>query len=456
MTFTQRKWVATPILAAAIIIAMLLTQLGAYGFAFLAACLGFIAYLVTFVAGEKQLHPVTFIIFTSALYFLAIPADLVTSTDLGGFDIDLSFYYLSAYAVFLGFFVIATPSIAAIRDMEKQVDLDPAYLASVSLVALLTSIVIYFGYNLPRFGFSLSYGLDRALLMQTYSTVGQFAKTGIIAFVLVQCFLKYRYGVRIPIIVWVITGIFVFYDILILGDRRATVGMFVAIFALRSMAIGFQIKWYHIVGGLFLAFLLQIWSSGRTIGLLPMVEMISNGTFFRSTNYRLSETEFGGATMVLNYTWPTLDTGFMISYKHLLYQLTPNFLLEAVGLQQPISLSEMFVRDFFTEVYLIGGAFAYNIVLEAQQNFGYLGLIIVPVFLARMPFWLARITPIPPTLSYATFIVFGSFLIRQELSTLKAWVYAAFLVIVIILLERAHGGIASRGKKLVAKETRVA
>lgn len=428
MPFQRRKYLAATLLIAFGFVAHLYAGFAMFTLATVAYALGLLLALTALAWGERRLHPVSIIVFTSALYFLAAPFELITSSSYTYFNDDITFSFLLPNIVFLAALLVFTPSVEEI----KEIDLLRPELAQLtrrlSIGATLVAVLVYFLVNIPQFGTNLSAALNRGELQISLGAGGFFAEAAIAAFALLHALLYFRYGCRVSLALVAAVLAYCAYDILILGDRRATVGLVLGIIAVRAMERGFRFRLYYVPIIFLGAFLLQIWTFGRAIGFIGTIDGILDGSFWQIFKVRYGETEFAAAAIVLNEQWYDLQVEFFWSYRHLPLQFIPNFILNPLGIEQPDSPSLYFVKRYFPDVAAAGGAFGYNIVLEAYQNLGLIGYVLVPAFIARVVGLLARMMPLSQTLYYALFIANCAFLIRLDMSNLKSWLYSCVIV----------------------------
>lgn len=434
MVFQRRKYLGAATLLGLGLLAHLYGLYGMFAASTYACTAGLGLALAIMSWGERNLHPVTILIFTSSLYFLAAPFDLISSNDFSYFNEYITFNFMLPNMIFLATLLLFTPAIEDIKKFDL-IDIGSAlHLRNFSVVATLISVLIYFTVNIPQFGFNLSVALNRGELQISLGAGGFFAEAAIAAFALLHALVYFRYGTRVSLLVISAVLAYCAYDVLILGDRRPAVGLVLGLIAIRAMERGFRFRLHYIPVVLSGALILQIWTFGRSIGVLGTLAGIVDGSFWQIFKIRYGETEFAAAALVLNQQWHDLQVDFMWSYRYLPVQLVPNFLLNPLGIEQPDSPSLYFVKNYFPTVAAEGGAFGYNIVLEAYQNFGILGYVLVPALLARMVGWLTRIMPISQSLFYALFIATCGFLIRLDMSNLKAWVYSCLILFATVRL----------------------
>ncbi len=430
MTFQRRKYLATMLLIAFGLIAHLYVGFAMYLSATIVYAMGFLSALITLGWNERRLHPVSILVFTSALYFLAAPLELVTTSNYTYYKEDITFSFMLPNVVFLASLLLFTPSVDRLRQIDRLRPELAQSARTLSIASTFVAVLVYFLINVPQFGVDLSVALDRGEVQISLGAGGFLAEAAIAAFVLLHALLYFRYGCRVSLGLVVAVSAYCVYDILILGDRRATVGLALGILALRAMERGFRFRLRYVPIIFFGAFLLQIWTFGRSIGFVGTIDGILDGSFWQIFKVRFGETEFAAATIVLNQQWYDLQVEFFWSYRHLPLQIIPNFILNPMGIEQPDSPSLYFVKKYFPTVAYEGGAFGYNIVLEAYQNLGLIGYLLVPAFIARVGGLLYRVMPLSQTLYYALFIASCGFLVRLDMSNLKSWLYSCVIVFV--------------------------
>lgn len=212
-----------------------------------------------------------------------------------------------------------------------------------------------------------------------------------------------------PTVVVLIAAFALFFavELVVLGDRRMFV-MFMAGAAVALFPNQTRVSHLFVAAAAVVTLLLYALVRNQPIEIwMELLADVDLDNFIAPRNL-----EFGAYALVAS----TLLTDFVPAefpdYLQALPQLIPGFLFEG----RPEAPSQWFVRTYFPDVAEIGGAFAFNFVVEAYLNGGILGVLVVGLGIGSLLGYASngRFCAVLNPLAAVTFV----FLMRLDLASM--------------------------------------
>lgn len=168
--------------------------------------------------------------------------------------------------------------------------------------------------------------------------------------------------------------ILVSVDILILGDRRlAVLLILIYTFMLNTKT---KISPFYIIFGSFFAVFLWIYSYLRNTSIDQWSNIIHDLDY--SVVFSPDKSEFGAFSIIWNDYFSKYSSVQMHpTYLETFVQLIPGFIYS----DRPIPPSVSFVKEFYPDIYNVGGGLAFNAILESMMNFNIFGPIVLALIL---------------------------------------------------------------------------
>jgi hypothetical protein len=211
---------------------------------------------------------------------------------------------------------------------------------------------------------------------------------------------------------WLFTAaaVFIFIDLLVLGDRRMGVTLFLAA---APLFLPRRVKPIQLLGLLGVAVLLLLYSVVRNAPPSEWFTRLSSVDLL--LNLSPAAAEFGIVAVIggavedpldLPADFPTYDQAFL--------QLLPRAILP----DRPAAPSEWFVWHYFPDYAATGGSFAFSSVVEALGNGGLVGVVLAGLVAGAVLSLIARVQFLaaPAGVCFATFILVFS--MRMELAAI--------------------------------------
>jgi hypothetical protein len=363
--------------------------------------------------------PATTYMAMSALYVVSPVAEVVLLGNALGFDAQRMAFLANAGTAYL---VAASLAIAAVRVAPQSAapsSGSTARLASeleTTSAACIALCCVYVALVVSRYGLSIG-GIERAELYAQEFLVLSLTRLALIVGLLYAFALAWRArdlevsGThRVLLWLYVAMAVFVGIDLLILGDRRMGITLFLAA---APLVLRRQPRLLHLVtlGGCAVALLLYSvvrnapvseWSS-RFSGVDVLVQLSPAAAEFGVV------AAVGGAIedpYRLPADFPTYGDAFL--------QLLPRALLP----DRPPAPSEWFVWHYFPDYAATGGSLAFSSVVEALGNGGLLGVAFAGLAAGALLAWIARrrVLGAPLGMCFATFVFVFS--MRMELAAI--------------------------------------
>ena len=155
-------------------------------------------------------------------------------------------------------------------------------------------------------------------------------------------------------------------DILILGDRKLAIILFV----ICAFAVNVQKRINPIYIGYGFVFGLLMWVYGylRNTSFSEWGAILSELDY--GTAFSPDKSEFGAFSIVWNdYFSRYSSVQMQPTYLETFAQIVPTFIFPS----RPISPSVNFVKEFYPDIYNSGGGLAFNAILESMMNFNIFG-----------------------------------------------------------------------------------
>ena len=216
-------------------------------------------------------------------------------------------------------------------------------------------------------------------------------------------------------------------DILILGDRRNSVMLVIALFYIASRRV--KISIFHIFLLSMSAMFLWMFSYFRNVPIYQWTMIYSNLDLAKVANP--ANSEFGAFSIVWRDLYPDLSDLLKPTYLWSPSQIIPSFLYG--GRSEAPSVA--YVNAYYPEIAVRGGGLAYNAIFESMQNFWYFGPPLVGLVLGRIFSNIDRYKMPESALFGIWLILTFSFMMRLDLTTLlRSGILSAILIYILLFL----------------------
>jgi|GEM_PF-5084864 len=319
----------------------------------------FIAFFVISRFGVADARTVVALIFV--LYNISYPID---SIFFGARVANFSREFVEVGAIFTLFiscFVfgagIINCKLGSMRNYKNSVSIHASYKN-----LFLISIIVYFLCALVYWDIALA---DRNALYLEPVTSLMIAKSAVAIYFLAVIVTRIDQGKISPAILLPFIA-FVVVEVLVFGDRRLVASCLLTAFVLVNSHHRVRLKFKHIVGCMFFAFVMLWVEITRYGGVFS--EAILNG----ATNPSLGE--LGASWYVAMDIYRSVDISEVSSSSFIqsFGVLVPRFIWP----DRPLAASQWFVQEFYPEIAAIGGGFAFSFPIEVLINLSIIGYIV--------------------------------------------------------------------------------
>jgi hypothetical protein len=363
--------------------------------------------------------PAPLYIAMSSLYVLSPALEVALLGNSLGFDPQRMSFLADAGVAYL---FAAGAAIAVLRrpQREQPVDANNMQRLSSELETISTACVvlcvIYVALMASRYGLRVG-AIDRADLYADEFVPLSLTRLALVVGMMYAFALLYRgrairlIGIdRVARSLFTAATVFIVIDLLVLGDRRMGVTLFLAA---APLFLPRRVKPMQFVGLLGVAMLLLLYSLVRNAPVSDWVTRLSSVDLLLQLSPAAAE--FGivaviGGAIEDPYNFPA----DFPTYDQAVLQLLPRAILP----DRPAAPSEWFVWHYFPDYAATGGSLAFSSVVEALGNGGLVGLILAGLVAGAALSLIARVRWLgaPAGVCFATFIFVFS--MRMELAAI--------------------------------------
>lgn len=312
------------------------------------------------------LSPSTIVFVTALPYFLTAIFNSFIYRDysylLERTNASLIFYTF----VFFGSFIFFDSYLSKVKIPE----LNFRKRLSLNAVFLFYSIIVFVYISMVATLFSLDIGaVSRADIYKSKSTLFDVYKLFVYSFSVfyIWFIVSVEQKDGRALVFWLLPLIlFSATDILILGDRKLAIILFV----ICAFAVNVQKRINPIYIGYGFVFGLLMWVYGylRNTSFSEWGAILSELDY--GTAFSPDKSEFGAFSIVWNdYFSRYSSVQMQPTYLETFAQIVPTFIFPS----RPISPSVNFVKEFYSDIYNSGGGLAFNAILESMMNFNIFG-----------------------------------------------------------------------------------
>lgn len=357
-----------------IIFMMLTVAFGYYSIFFNLSLVSVLIIAIIQVSSQGLFSPSTIVLFTALPYFL---------TSIFNYNLFRSFNYnfvnSSISLVFFCFlffvsFLIFNQTIKSIK--IKNIEFSAKTNSYFILFAYSLFLIVYI--FLIDHLFSLKIGsITRADIYKSKPVFFDLYKIFMYSFSIfygwyIFCIKDYKGKF---LLIWFLPFIIlVSVDILVLGDRRlAVLLILIYTFMLNTKT---KISPLYLIFGSFFAVFLWIYSYLRNTSIDQWSNIVNDLDY--NVVFSPDKSEFGAFSIIWNDYFSKYSSVQMHpTYLETFVQLIPSFIYS----DRPVPPSVSFVKEFYPDIYSVGGGLAFNAILESMMNFNIFGPIILALIL---------------------------------------------------------------------------
>ncbi|QVR67944.1 O-antigen polymerase [Acinetobacter sp. BHS4] len=394
---------------------------------FLNFSLIFIAFLTFFQIKKGGILAPSTIVFVTALPYLLTAIYNSYIYKNYSFFLEKTNASLILYSfIFFGSFIFFDSNLSRVKTFE----LNFTKKFSSNIIFLIYTILVFIYIVIVSISFSLDIGaVSRADIYKTKSTFFDVYKLFVYSFSIFYVWFiifidqkngKYLSFWLLPLILFSAT------DILILGDRKLAVLLF--IICAYIINVKRRINPIYISYGFLFALVMWIYGYLRNSSISQWGRILSELDY--STAFSPDKSEFGAFSIIWNDYFSKYSSVQMHpTYLEVFTQLIPTSIFP----NRPISPSVNFVKEFYPDIYNSGGGLAFNAILESMMNFNILGPI---VFAFLLVFFSKFYNKSSFGVLLGTIYIFCfSFTLRNDMiSNLRTFFIVSFVVFVSILI----------------------
>lgn len=227
-------------------------------------------------------------------------------------------------------------------------------------------------------------------------------------------------------VLFALLAIYAFTDLLVLGDRRLPL---VAMLGVLSVMYVRRPSIRVIASGIALASALILYGFVRNTPPESWASIIFSRDIFMTISP--VSTEFGGMAIIGGsiVDFDSLLLNFP-TYKEAWLQIVPQAFVE----NRPLSPTEWFITSYFPDLAAMGASYAFNQVIEARINFGFLGIALVGAITGVAISMTARIRPLGISMGLPIAIHIFAVSMRMDFASILRTSLIAFFSMIALTL----------------------
>ena len=274
-------------------------------------------------------------------------------------------------------------------------------------------------------------GSDRAYIYKNKGLLTDVLKLTSVFIIVVTCLVignnnERRFSLRLWLFLFFVACFFV-VEVFFYGDRRTAVSLLVCLFVIRFYKV--SVPRTVIFLGTIIGIFFLVFGVLRNRSLLDAYALIGSENFWAVFNP--VNTEFGAFHIVGSKLYSEgFNSIFMLSFFKAPLSLIP----ESIFPNRPIAPPVWFVKTYFPSIHASGGGVAYNFVMEAFQNFYFMGPFLIGLFVAFLLRISKGATSQRPSLLYLFFGFNILFLMRYDSVTFLRGIVASIMFYLFFVL----------------------